>query len=293
MLAAALLTAGLGLTQVAVSAPVTPPAEPTPASSSEPSPPAGTAEASPESASVCGWPDKVQKRALEQATRLMPDSLRRILGRYERVLAAGARDARRASRDEARRHVQGPSQDSGAADRLAVSMARVTALMDAHASMRDVVREMGVASHLVADLSNPFRTAPRDTDAAAYEIRFETYVQENLPRLRIVFEGYGDPFLEAGDNVGFARQLAGRSRSYLDDVVGSFRLFDETGDSAHVDERSVPFGVASLSFSRTVTDTARVWLQSWRQAHGDLTGLPYPLDDPSDDESGMATKGSS
>ena len=79
----------------------------------------------------------------------------------------------------------------------------------------------------------------------------------------------------------------------LDDVVGSFRLFDETGDPSYLDERSVPFGVASLAFSRTVTDTARVWLQSWRQAHGDLTGLPYPLDDPSDGETGMATKGSS
>jgi hypothetical protein len=172
-------------------------------------------------------------------------------------------------------------------------MARVTALLNAHASLREVVREMGVASHLVADLSNPFRTAPRDTDAAAYDLRFEAYVQDNLSRLRIVFEGYGDPLLEAGDAAGFARQLASRSRSYLDDVVGSFRLFDETGDPIHMDERSVPFGVASLSFSRTVTDTARVWLQSWRQAHGDLTGLPYPLEDPSGDETGMATKGSS
>ena len=87
MLAAALLTAGLGLTQTAVSAPVIPAAAPGPV---------GTPEASPERPPACGWPDKVQKRALEQATRLMPDSLRRILGRYERALAAGARDARRA-----------------------------------------------------------------------------------------------------------------------------------------------------------------------------------------------------
>jgi hypothetical protein len=33
--------------------------------------------------------------------------------------------------------------------------------------------------------------------------------------------------------------------------------------------------VASLQYSRTVTDVARVWLAAWAQAHGDLTRTPY------------------
>jgi hypothetical protein len=41
------------------------------------------------------------------------------------------------------------------------------------------------------------------------------------------------------------------------------------------DVRSLPFGIGSLSYSRSVSDTARLWLHLWKQAHGDLTGTPY------------------
>jgi hypothetical protein len=252
---------------------------------------AGTVPSEP--APACGWPDRIQRQALSQATRLMPDSLRRILRRHRRAVNAGARQARRTAEAAGGAHAQGLAQQDGAARRLAESMARVTALIDAHASMKEIAREMGIASHFVADLSNPFRTAPRDEAASSYAGRFADYMDENLPRLRIVFEGYTDPLLEAGEYIAFGHHLADRSRSYLDELVGSFRRFDDTGDPLWVDERSVPFGVASLSFSRTVTDTARVWLQSWRRAHGDLTGLPYPLEEKPEGEHGMAVKGSS
>jgi len=39
--------------------------------------------------------------------------------------------------------------------------------------------------------------------------------------------------------------------------------------------RSLPYGIGSLSWSHTVTDTARVWLFIWKQAHGDLYGTPW------------------
>jgi hypothetical protein len=46
-------------------------------------------------------------------------------------------------------------------------------------------------------------------------------------------------------------------------------------DAASFDDRSVPFAVASLSYSRTVTDIVQAWFAAWRDCHGDLAGTPY------------------
>jgi len=240
-------------------------------------------------AETCGWPNPVQRRVLEQATRLMPSSLARILKRHEQAVGRGA-EAQRKLRP-AFPHAQGVEPGGGTAERLAASLARITALIDSHAPLKRVAWEFGAASHLITDLSNPFRTAPRDEDAALFEDRFLVYLSEHLPHLRVVFTTYQDPLLERGQTVEFGLQLAARSRSYLDDLVGAFRRFETSGDPSLLDERSIPFGVASLSYSRSVMDTARVWLHAWRQAHGDLTDLPFPLTRPDTAGSPTGTKG--
>jgi hypothetical protein len=219
----------------------------------------------------------------------MPPALARILKRYEHAVRQGAEAQRRLR--PALPHAQGLEAGNGTAERLAASLARITALMDDHAPLKRIAFEFGAASHLVTDLSNPFRTAPRDQDAAVFEARFLQYLSDHLPHLRVVFTSYQDPLLEEGLTTDFGRQLAARSRSYLDDLVGAFRRFDAGGDPALMDERSVPFGVASLSYSRSVMDTARVWLHAWRQAHGDLTDLPFPLTHPDTASSDTGTKG--
>ena len=245
--------------------------------------PAGTTPA------ACGWHRPVQRRVLGQATRLMPPTLERTLKRHERALRQGAEAERR--RHPAPPHAQGVEAGDGAAERLAASLARITALLDDHAPFSRVAWEMGAASHLVTDLSNPFRTAPRDQDAALFEDRFLQYMSDHLPHLRVVFTSYEHPLLQAGLATEFGGHLAAQSRSYLDDLVGAFRQFDNSGDPSYMDERSISFGVASLSYSRSVTGTARVWLHAWRQAHGDLTGLPFPLTHPDTPSSGTGTKG--
>jgi hypothetical protein len=220
---------------------------------------------------------------------MMPASLRRMLRRHERALRQGA-DAERRKRPDAL-HVEAISGGDGPAERLAASVSRITALLDHQAPLHRVAWEMGAAAHLVADLSNPFRTAPRDKGIVPFEGPFLAYMQEQLPNLRIVFTSYGDPLLDAHRVTDFGRQLATSSRSYLDDLVGGFRRFDETGDAAYLDQRSVPFGITSLSYSRSVTDTARVWLYAWQQAHGDLSGLPYPLTPQVEQMDEAGTKG--
>ncbi len=251
-------------------------------------PPASTLYPPP-AVAACGWHDSVQKRTLEHATRMMPTALRRILRRHDKALRRGAAAEQR--RLPTSLHAEDPGGGDSAADRLAASVSRITALLDAQAPFERVAWEMGAASHLIADLTNPFRTAPRDGDSLAFEPAFLAYMEEQLPDLRVVFTSYEHPLLARGDTGAFGRSLAGTARSYLDDLVGALRLHQQTGEQAYIDQRSVPFGVASLSFSRGVTDTARVWLHAWRAAHGSLRGLPYPLEPAPDPAATTNLKG--
>jgi hypothetical protein len=45
--------------------------------------------------------------------------------------------------------------------------------------------------------------------------------------------------------------------------------------AAAVDERSIPFGAASLAYSQAVNDIVRVWERLWLAAGGDPTGAPH------------------
>ena len=41
------------------------------------------------------------------------------------------------------------------------------------------------------------------------------------------------------------------------------------------DDRSVPFAIGSLSYSRSINDVVRVWLTVWENAGGDMGYTPY------------------
>ena len=45
---------------------------------------------------------------------------------------------------------------------------------------------------------------------------------------------------------------------------------------ASLDERSVPFGIASLAYSQAVNDIVRIWASLWRTAGGDPAPAPLP-----------------
>ena len=56
------------------------------------------------------------------------------------------------------------------------------------------------------------------------------------------------------------------------------RAYAAAGDppaAAAFDDRSIPFAVGSLSYSRAVNDIVRAWLTAWRMAGGDTGRTPY------------------
>ena len=77
------------------------------------------------------------------------------------------------------------------------------------------------------------------------------------------------------DRAAQVKSILKRARS--DDARLS-HIYEKAGDPPNpifFDDRSVPFAVGSLAYSRTVTDIVRFWLDAWNRAHGDIGRTPY------------------
>jgi hypothetical protein len=70
-------------------------------------------------------------------------------------------------------------------------------------------------------------------------------------------------------------ESAGRTARNYDQIGAAFSDDGAPRSAQALDERSVPFAVASLAYSQAVNDIVRVWVHLWRSTGGDMTGAPY------------------
>lgn len=69
-------------------------------------------------------------------------------------------------------------------------------------------------------------------------------------------------------------QIRGR-RALLSQRFGQTYLREAlVGSSLQLDPRSPLYGIASLVYSHSVNDVARIWLWVWKSANGDMSGRP-------------------
>jgi hypothetical protein len=198
---------------------------------------------------------------VQRATQLMPETLQVQLDRHARALYAGA-----LASDE-----QEDAPPAG--ERLERSIEAAVASVDEQAPMSEVARRFGRIADAATDLAFALDQAD-DPRAAEVRSRFARYVEQKLPKIRVVFRGFADTHLAAGDVGGFADAVVARA---CRDVPGILRGYFPEGREprpADFDDRSVPFAAASLEVSLAVTATARAWLFAWHAAHGDLAGAP-------------------
>jgi hypothetical protein len=221
----------------------------------------------------------MDERVTRESVRLMPPSLRSILETHAEALRAGALEA--AAEEPASVH----SLDSGqkgpsAATRLEELVPGAVKAIDDHRPFAEVARLLGRIAHFAGDLNNPLQVASDDPREAHYASQYTLYVELNLPKYPLVFYGWSD---ESLDPAGPARQAvrafseaaARRARGDYAPIRSAYDPANPAPKERRFDERSLPFGVGSLAWSRTVTDTARLWRHVWRLAHGDMAGTPY------------------
>jgi hypothetical protein len=158
--------------------------------------------------------------------------------------------------------------------------ARAVAMIEQHRPFEDVVRQLGVLAHYVADLGFPLNTADDDPREAEYFADYARYVESAEPRLPLVFYGLLPGLEGRGDLAPLVAASTARGRGLYPLVGREYRRIGFASGRGRFDDRSTAFGVGSLAFSHAVTDVARALRWVWLAAGGGdpRSGLPIAGD---------------
>ena len=124
----------------------------------------------------------------------------------------------------------------------------------------------GLLAHLVADANNPFHVAKDDSRLAASHNDFEQYFERKLSKFPTVFYGL-DPQFRLGT---YLDKTFARTAKFYPLMSEEYFRSGERRTSAEFDDRSTAFGVASVCYSRAVTDLVNLYYYIWKEAGGDV-----------------------
>lgn len=215
------------------------------------------------SGSASAWTRLGDERIAKKAAQLAPTDLRILIERFEPEYKQGLARAQSDEGSESHRSYSGSGR---LRDRIERETTAAIAALRSGQPMGSVVERLGTLAHFVADANNPFHIANDDPRLEASHHDFESYFERRLARFPTVFYGLERnfqlrPYLD--------RTLTRTSRYYPLMSEEYFR-FGERRTSQEFDDRSTAFGVASICYSRAVTDLVNIYYFIWKQAGGDV-----------------------
>jgi hypothetical protein len=216
------------------------------------------------------WTASTRMMMVDDAVKMLPPSLRKVLEKRRNDLLRGMLEPLTQEDSLAHR----PPWENGSLEDSVDGAARdLVSGVDTHVSFNDVARRFGVLAHFVADAGFP----PGASGAAGAPryAHFAGLCEKGRARFPLVFYGSSNEALSQGDFKAFTRAILERARAEDQTLARAYALANGATDGAAFDDRSVPFAIASLSYSHSVTDIVQAWLAAWRACHGDFGGTPY------------------
>jgi hypothetical protein len=217
---------------------------------------------------AAAWPDAVHVRVVEQSARLMPRSLERVLASHLDRLSEGAKspviDERNATPDVLEAAVQAQTQ-------------RVLEALSNRSPMSIVVYEMGALSRLVALAEDPCLASSEDARESEWSPDFEAFTASRMDQYGVVLSGSRSSGLDKDDVRGFAHGIIEKAGPRYPVLTQMYVLGDgRIAKGTSFDERHPVYGVASLAYANSISDTAKLWLYAWIRSNGDASELPFP-----------------
>ncbi len=213
-----------------------------------------------------GWTPASQVTIADEAARLAPPDLYRLIDRHRRQYHEGVR-APFEDGDPAR-HEANPD-GTGVLDRviLAEVEGAVRAIVE-HRPFAEVVYRLGVVSHYLADANNPLAASAADPDEGRYFADFLRYAESAEPRFQLIFYGLKPEIDRGRDFRPLLAETLKRSRELYPLVSLEYRRVGFAPGRTAFDDRSTAFGVAALAFSHGVSDVALALRYVWLKAGG-------------------------
>jgi hypothetical protein len=221
------------------------------------------------------WSPVTRVHMVEDAARLMPAGLRLALESHRDDVRRGLLTPLVEGDVPARRPPWTGGHLDASVETAALELERSLA---AGAKFGAVAEGLGPLAHFVAEASFPPAAGPRDADRRYRD--FSDFCESRRERFPLVFAGHDAPELARHDWRAYALRLLTAGRADDQELARAYAAAGDRRDPAYFDDRSVPFAIGSLSYSRAVSSIVQAWLSAWRAADGDLGATPYLGLDP-------------
>jgi hypothetical protein len=208
--------------------------------------------------SAQAWTPAADARIAKKGAALAPPDMRMLIERFE---ADYQRGLERARSEESAAHEQARLRE-----RLERETRAIAASIRKGDAMPVVVERLGALAHLVADANNPFHARSDDERLAASRNDFEQYFERRMPKFPTVFYGLDRNFLLTS----YLDNTFRRAAKFYPLVGEEYFRTGTRRTSREFDDRSTAFAIASISYSRAVTDLVNLYYFIWKEAGGDV-----------------------
>lgn len=211
------------------------------------------------------WTRASDERIALKAAALAPPDLRMLIEKFEPDYKRGLAAAQADEGSESH-HYFVLSRQGRLRERIERETRAAIAAVRKGDPMPNVIERLGGLAHLVADANNPFHVANDNPRLSASRNDYEQYFERRMAKFPTVFYGLEKQFtLSSWMDKTFAR-----SAKFYPLVAEEYFRGGERRTSAAFDDRSTAFGIASVSYSRAVTDLVNLYYYIWKEAGGDV-----------------------
>jgi len=215
---------------------------------------------------VFAWTPDTQVAIAEHGTTLAPIDLQNQLERHEARFREGV--LLPFGDPDPARHVKNPD-GRGYLDQVIVrEVERAIIAIQKHYPFGDIIHQLGVVAHYVADANNPLNTSDSDPHERDYSTDYLRYVESAQPRFDVVFDGHGRMIGEPDELGALIQRSLDRSRAFYPSIGDEYRRVGAVNGIELYDDRSTAFGVGSLTFNHAVSDITGVLRYIWLRAGG-------------------------
>lgn len=220
-----------------------------------------------------GWTPRTYQIIVVKSMRLMPASFRNVMLQHKKEILSGSIRPDELTETQ---HTYDVRNQSGYLQQRIVELSSGIPLKIAtHVPFRIIAEDFGRLSHYMADLNDPLIFNDSDRRESTYRTDFARYLEKNIDLFPWIFDGHEHPLLRKESELDYLQHIASDTAKKYSLLGNAYYPNGTLVSSDTFDPRSLPFGIASLSFTHSISNTVQIWFYVWRKAHGDISYTPF------------------